>query len=102
MSELIWLTVPHQTSPIAVWYENKEKLMDGLNEHEIREDLKYTIDDYDELIYEASMQYRGTLVIDKEEYQELRSNKFGKLGGKAIRQIEECAEILCWNEIVWS
>jgi len=102
MNELIWLTVPHQTHPVAVWYENKEKLMDGLNEHEIREDLKYTIEDYDELIYEASMQYRGTLVIDKEEYQELRANKFRKFGGKEIRQIEECAEILGWNEIVWT
>ena len=113
MSELIWLTVPHQTHPVAVWYENKEKLMDGLNEHEIREDLKYTIEDYDELIYEASMQYRGTLVIDKEEYQELRANKFEKFGDsstdagrhqkqKVIRQIVSCAEELDWNEIVWS
>jgi hypothetical protein len=26
MSELIWLTVPHQLPPVAVWYEDKEKL----------------------------------------------------------------------------
>tara|TARA_R110002020_G_scaffold386991_1_gene597724 strand:- start:105 stop:446 length:342 start_codon:yes stop_codon:yes gene_type:complete len=109
MNELIWLTVPHQLRPIAVWYENKEKLMDGLNEHEVREDLKYTIEDYDELIYEASMQYRGTRVIDHEEYQELRADKFEKFGDsstdagrhqkqKVIREIVSCAEELGWNE----
>jgi hypothetical protein len=40
MSELIWLTIPHQLPPVAVWYEDKEKLVEGLHEHEVWEDLK--------------------------------------------------------------
>ena len=42
MSELIWLTIPHQLPPVEVWYEDKEKLVEGLHEHDIWDDLKYS------------------------------------------------------------
>ena len=56
MSELIWLTVPHQLPPVAVWYEDKEKLVEGLHEHEVSEDLKYSeeLEDFDKLMDESS------------------------------------------------
>ena len=104
MSELIWLTVPHQTSPIAVWYEDKEKLVQGLLVNEVREDLQYSkeLEDFDKLMSEASMSYHATELIDKEKYLAMVANEFAELGHhqkfKAIKQIEECAEVLGWKE----
>ena len=104
MSELIWLTVPHQLPPVAVWYENKEKLVDGLNEHEVEDDLKYfeKLEDFDKLIDVASMSYHATKLIDKEKYLEMVANEFADLGHhqkfKAIKRIEECARVLGWQQ----
>ena len=44
--ELIWLTIPHQLPPAAIWYENKEQLIHVLNEHELNDDVRDTIDDF--------------------------------------------------------
>ena len=104
MSELIWLTVPHQTHPVAVWYEDKEKLVEGLHEHEVEDDLKYSeeLEDFDKLMDAASMSYHSTKLIDKERYLAMVANEFADLGHhqkfKAIKQIEECARVLGWAE----
>jgi len=103
-SELIWLTIPHQLPPIAFWYEDKEKLVQGLHENEVREDLQYSkeLEDFDKLMSEASMSYHATELIDKERYLAMVANEFAELGlhkkFKAIKQIEECAEVLGWKE----
>ena len=104
MSELIWLTVPHQLPPVAVWYEDKEKLVDGLHEHEVEDDLKYSeeLEDFDKLMDAASVSYHATELIDKERYLAMVANEFADLGHhqkfKAIKQIEECARVLAWTE----
>lgn len=102
-SELIWLTIPHQTHPVAVWYEDKEKLVQGLHENEVEDDLKYSekLEDFDKLIDVASYGYHATELIDKEKYLAMVANEFAELGlykkFKAIKQIEECAEVLGWK-----
>ena len=104
MSELIWLTIPHQLPPVAVWYEDKEKLVEGLHEHEVSEDLKYSeeLEDFDKLMDESSISYHATELIDEKKYLAMASNEFADLGHhqkfKAIRRIEECAEALGWRE----
>ena len=101
MSEIIWLTIPHQLPPTAVWYENKEKLIEALNEYELCDDTRNTIDDFDELVHEASRSYNGTRIIDRDDYQALRSGDH-KLGHhqehKAQREIENVAEVLGWEK----
>ena len=104
MSELIWLTIPHQLPPVAVWYEDKEKLVEGLHEHEVEEDLKYSeeLEDFDKLMDASSMSYHATELIDKEKYLAMVANEFADFGHhqkfKAIKQIEECATVLGWAE----
>jgi hypothetical protein len=102
MSELIWLTIPHQLPPVAVWYDNKDKLIEALNEHELCDDTRNTIDDFDELVDEASMSYNSTRVIDRDDYQALRSEDYSQLGHhqrfKAQREIENVAEVLGWEK----
>lgn len=97
--ELIWLTIPHQLPPTAVWYENKEQLIHALNEHELNDDVRDTIDDFDELVHEASMKYNSTRVIDWNDYQALRSGEYelrGHQKHKAQIEIENVAEVLGW------
>ena len=102
MSEIIWLTIPHQLPPMATWYDNKEKLIEALNEHELCDDTRNTIDDFDELVDEASMSYNSTRVIDRHDYQALRSEDYNQLGHhqkfKAQGEIENVAEVLGWKK----
>ena len=104
MSEFIWLTVPHQLPPVAVWYEDKEKLVEGLHEHEVEEDLKYSeeLEDFDKLMDAASMSYHATELIDKEKYLAMVADEFEDLGHhqkfEAIKQIEGCATVLGWEK----
>ena len=99
-NELIWLTIPHQLPPTATWYKNKQQLIYALNEHELHDDMRDTINDFDELIHWASMQYNSTRVIDWNDYQALKSGKH-KLGHhqkhKAQIKIENIANILGWK-----
>ena len=99
--ELIWVTVPHQLPPTAVWYENKQELIDALNEHELSDDMRNTIDDFDELVDEASMKYNSTRIIDWNDYQELRAESYKQFKhqrDKVEYEVEQIAEDLDWEK----
>tara|TARA_Y100000592_G_C5315788_1_gene242372 strand:- start:8 stop:352 length:345 start_codon:yes stop_codon:yes gene_type:complete len=91
-------------NPAYVWYEDKEKLVEGLHEHEVEEGLKYSeeLEDFDKLMDAASMSYHATELIDKEKYLAMVANEFADLGHhqkfKAIKQIEGCATVLGWEK----
>jgi len=99
--ELIWLTIPHRLPPTAVWYENKEQLIDALNEHELSDDMSNTIDDFDELVHWASMQYNSTRIIDWDDYQELRAESYKQIKHqrhKVEDEVEQIADELDWEK----
>ncbi len=99
--ELIWLTIPHQLPPTAVWYENKEDLVEALNEHELCDDTRYTINDFNELTHEVSMKYNSTRIIDWNDYQELRAESYKQIKHqrhKVEDEVEQIAEELEWEK----
>ncbi len=99
--ELIWLTIPHQLPPTAVWYENKEELIEALNEHELCDDTRHTINDFNELTHEASMKYNSTRIIDWNDYQELRAESYKQIKHqrhKVEYEVEQIAEELEWEK----
>jgi hypothetical protein len=99
--ELIWVTVPHQLPPVAVWYENKQELIDALNEHELSDDMRNTIDDFDEVVHWASMKYNSTRIIDWSDYQELRAESYKQFKHQRYKveyEVEQIAEDLDWKK----
>jgi hypothetical protein len=99
--ELIWVTVPHRLPPGAVWYESKEELIEALNEHELCDDKRHTINDFDELVNEASMKYNSTRIIDWDDYQELRAESYKQFKHQKYKveyEVEQIAEELDWEK----
>ena len=96
MNELIWLTIPHQLPPVAVWYDDKNKLIEALNEYELCDDTRNTIDDFDELVDEASRSYNGTRIIDRDDYQVLRSEDYNQLG--IIKDLKRKEKLRMWQK----
>ena len=98
--ELIWLTIPHQLPPTAVWYENKKELIEALNEHELCDDTRHTINDFNELTHELVMKYNSTRIIDWNDYQELRASykQIKHQRHKVEYEVEQIAEEIRMGE----